>query len=267
MKVSPARRLMIDFMNSAAGFPSITAERRMRLGPVAEAQRAASRRPPWVAIFAKAYGLVAREFPQLRWAFLKFPWQHFCEYPISVAAIAVERTVGDEPAVFLQQITDPASRPLVELSDLVWRQRSGDVCPSSDLGWYLRFARLPRTVRRVLFWLGLNIDFIRAARFGTFAITTVSSFGASLLNPRAPFTTVLTYGLFSSDDGLDVRIIFDHRVIDGATVARALMRLEEILNGPIAEELRGLSATSTKSAEFTCLPAAIQRQHELPPLE
>ena len=63
MKVSPARRLMIDFMNSAAGFPSITAERRMRLGPVAEAQRAASRRPPWVAIFAKAYGLVARQFP------------------------------------------------------------------------------------------------------------------------------------------------------------------------------------------------------------
>ena len=55
--------------------------------------------------------------------------------------------------------------------------------------------------------LGLNIDFIRAARLRTFAITTVSSFGASLLNPRAPFTTVLTYGLFSSDDGLDVRII------------------------------------------------------------
>ena len=54
-------------------------------------------------------------------------------------------------------------------------------------------------------------------------------------------TTVLTYGVFSSDDGLDVRIIFDHRVIDGATVARALMRLEEMLNGPVAEELRGVA--------------------------
>jgi hypothetical protein len=36
-----------------------------------------------------------------------------------------------------------------------------------------------------------------------------------------------------------VRVVFDHRVLDAMTLARALGRLEEILNGPIADELRG----------------------------
>jgi pyruvate/2-oxoglutarate dehydrogenase complex dihydrolipoamide acyltransferase (E2) component len=35
-----------------------------------------------------------------------------------------------------------------------------------------------------------------------------------------------------------VRLIYDHRLMDGATVARALMQMEEILNGPIARELK-----------------------------
>ncbi len=45
----------------------------------------------------------------------------------------------------------------------------------------------------------------------------------------------------SSDGVLDVRIIYDHRVMNGATVARALGRLEEILNTVILEEVRALA--------------------------
>ncbi|MDP2296757.1 MAG: 2-oxo acid dehydrogenase subunit E2, partial [Pseudolabrys sp.] len=43
------------------------------------------------------------------------------------------------------------------------------------------------------------------------------------------------------DGNVNVRIIYDHRVLDGATVARALARLEEILNTEIVSELRSLS--------------------------
>jgi pyruvate/2-oxoglutarate dehydrogenase complex dihydrolipoamide acyltransferase (E2) component len=42
------------------------------------------------------------------------------------------------------------------------------------------------------------------------------------------------------DGHVNVRILYDHRVMDGATVARALGRFEEILNGPVAEEVRSL---------------------------
>jgi pyruvate/2-oxoglutarate dehydrogenase complex dihydrolipoamide acyltransferase (E2) component len=40
------------------------------------------------------------------------------------------------------------------------------------------------------------------------------------------------------DGHLDVRLIFDHRVLDGAPVARALGDLQAILRDDIAEELR-----------------------------
>jgi pyruvate/2-oxoglutarate dehydrogenase complex dihydrolipoamide acyltransferase (E2) component len=39
---------------------------------------------------------------------------------------------------------------------------------------------------------------------------------------------------------VNVRIIYDHRVMDGADVARALIRLEEVLNGEIVDELKRL---------------------------
>jgi len=34
------------------------------------------------------------------------------------------------------------------------------------------------------------------------------------------------------------RAAYDHRVLDGATMARALSRLEELLNGVVAAELQ-----------------------------
>ncbi len=42
---------------------------------------------------------------------------------------------------------------------------------------------------------------------------------------------------FDDEGNVNVRIVYDHRVLDGATVARALARLEEVLTGEIAVEL------------------------------
>jgi hypothetical protein len=66
--------------------------------------------------------------------------------------------------------------------------------------------------------------------------------GAESLHPLTPLTTALNYGVIGPDGRVDVRLVYDHRVLDGATVARALARLEEVLNGTIAAELRGLAA-------------------------
>jgi hypothetical protein len=43
--------------------------------------------------------------------------------------------------------------------------------------------------------------------------------------------------LVGDDGGVDVRLVYDHRVLDGGTVARALVRFEEILNTTIRDEL------------------------------
>ena len=77
-----------------------------------------------------------------------------------------------------------------------------------------------------------------AIHFGTFALSVYSSLGAESLHPLSPLTTTLTYGPIGRDGRADVRLVYDHRVLDGATVARALARLEAALTGPVLGELR-----------------------------
>ena len=53
-------------------------------------------------------------------------------------------------------------------------------------------------------------------------------------------TASLHYGLFDDDGNLDVRLTFDHRVLDGAAAARCLVALEQTLLGDILAELQGM---------------------------
>ena len=89
----------------------------------------------------------------------------------------------------------------------------------------------------VLVWLGLNIGRQRANYFGTFWVSAYSALGAESLHPLSPLTSTLNYGVFAADGSVDVRLVYDHRVTDGATVARALARLEEVLNTSLRQEL------------------------------
>jgi pyruvate/2-oxoglutarate dehydrogenase complex dihydrolipoamide acyltransferase (E2) component len=43
---------------------------------------------------------------------------------------------------------------------------------------------------------------------------------------------------------VDVRLIYDHRVLDGATVARVLTKLEQELNGAVLQELLTVAETA-----------------------
>ena len=116
--LSRPRRFIGDLLHFAAGVPTVPVQRRMALGPVVAARRLAAERPPWTAIFAKAFALVAAEFPEFRRAYCKFPRPHLYEYPVSVAAITVERDYRGEKAVFNVRVKDPAVLPLAELGRL-----------------------------------------------------------------------------------------------------------------------------------------------------
>ena len=48
--------------------------------------------------------------------------------------------------------------------------------------------------------------------------------------------------MIATDGTVTVRLVYDHRVLDGAAVARALARLEEVLRGAVVAELRTMSA-------------------------
>ena len=50
----------------------------------------------------------------------------------------------------------------------------------------------------------------------------------------------MSYGLVEANGTIAVVLRWDHRVTDAAPIARALTRLEQVLNGEISAELRSL---------------------------
>src|SRR5262249_35064020 len=99
-----------------------------------------------------------------------------------------------------------------------------------------------------LLWLALNLPRVRPKLFGIVGLSVYSSLGAESLHPLSPLTTSLNYGVIDRDGKVWVRLVCDHRVFDGATAARALGRLEEVLTGPILAELRGMAQVSGAAA-------------------
>jgi hypothetical protein len=238
--LSPPRRLIGDLMHFAAGVPTVPVQRHMDVGAAVAARAALPKpqRPAWAAVFAKAFALVAREMPVLRRAYVKLPAPRLYEYPVSVASVAVEREFEGEPGVFGARVTDPASLPLADLDARLRHAMTAPVREVKEFRRSLRLARLPRPVRRGLWWLALNLPRTRTGYFGTFGVSVYSALGAESLHPLSPLTYTLNYGVIGADGGVDVRLVYDHRVTDGATVARALARVEEVLAGPLTAELR-----------------------------
>jgi hypothetical protein len=241
LPLSPPRRFICDLLHFARQVPSVPVERRMNLAALVAARRAAQPRPSWAVIFTKAYGFVASARPELRRAYLPFPWPHFYEHPCNVASIAVERRYADEDAVFFGHIRRPEERGLSELDRELRRFKEADLQKIGSFRNALRMCRLPRPLRRFAWWVGLNWwGRKRAHYFGTFGLSVYAGLGAASLHPLSPVTTVVNYGPIDEAGVVDVRIVYDHRVLDGANVARALEHLERVLNNEIVAELRYL---------------------------
>lgn len=241
IRLSAQRRMVIDFLHFARAVPTVPVQKRMSITALVAARAACHERPRWTAIFTKAFALVAEEVPQLRRAYVKLPWPHLYEYPTSKANIIIEREFRGEPALCPVSVKDPAHQTLQNIGELLQQATLAPLETVKDFRRWMQFARLPRPLRRTLWWLGLNIGRQRGNFFGTFGVSVYSALHAKSLHPLSPLTALLNYGVISDDGHLDVRIIYDHRVMDGATVARALGRLEQILNSVILEEVRSVS--------------------------
>jgi hypothetical protein len=237
IRLLPSRRVQNDYLYFANRTPILPVQRRMALGSLVEARKACRHRPPWTALFLKAYALLAQETPELRRVYIGLPRPHLYEYPSSVAMVAFERRTGAEVEVFAGRIKDPASRSLAELVEILRRFNEAPLAEIKEFRRVLVLGRLPWPLRRFLMWLGLNIGRRRANFFGTFALSVYSALGAESLRPLAPCTVVLNYGVIAPDGTVNVRLNYDHRVMDGATVARALQTFERILAQTIVSEL------------------------------
>jgi hypothetical protein len=236
-RISRSRQTIIDLVYFSRSIPLVGIERSMSFGKLAMARQSHPERPPWSALFAKAFALVADEVAALRQIYFSFPIPYLYEYEENVVSIAKELEFGDETGVLPVRIRSPDKLPLAairhkidELDDAQLWQR----------GFYRTLAitnYLPFFLRRPIWWIALNNPRFRKRFFGTFAISSVGALGADAVLGLTPFTSFLTYGPLGDDGKVKVRLFFDHRVYDGATAARVLARLEETLLGPIYEEI------------------------------
>ncbi len=241
IRLSAPRRLMAEVMHFARKVPGISVEKRIDVTALQAALAKCHERPRWTSIVAKAFAIAATEMPELRQAYLTLPVPHLYEYPSSSVSIAIERIIDGEPAILTFLIKDPAALPLGEISRQIDHAKTAPLSDIKQFRKLLRIARLPRLLRRGLFSLGFNWGRQRANYFGTFSLSSFGSFGASGLTLLSPVTPLIHYGPI--DNGwIDLRGVFDHRVMDGACMARTLVRIDEILNGALVREIEKAGA-------------------------
>jgi hypothetical protein len=227
-------------MRVSQNVPLVAVERRLRLGEVIEARQRLTIRPSWFALFMKAYALAAARRDELRRSFLTFPWSRLHQHSCNVAHLVIARRVADEEGVLGVMIRYPEQLSLAEIDAVIRKARTEPIEQIAAFRRVLLMSRLPGPLRRLAFWAGVNVSGDWRARFfGTFLLTGVGALGSASLHVLSPLSTTLTYGVFEADGSVLVRLFYDHRIMDGVVPAEALQELEQNLNGPILEELRG----------------------------
>ena len=103
----------------------------------------------------------------------------------------------------------------------------------------LELEMVPGWLRRtILQWNVRSASRKRPGRIGTFSMSSLAGFQAGNHFHPTLCTTSLCQGPLDDAGRCRVTVIADHRVLDGASVARALERLEAVLCQDITAELR-----------------------------
>jgi hypothetical protein len=241
-----SRRLTWDLLYFHQDVPLCGHDRIMQLGPVAEARRQCGVRVSWPALFIKAFAIVARDIPELRQTWYRWPWAHLYQHPCSVAALTVQRYIDGVPWLFWGKINRPEDLSLEKIQQTI-TLCGKDEAPQVFAGQY-QLAHLPLLLRRLIWWVNLNVATRkRAKRLGTFFLSTLGSHGAEIQIPPSVHTGCLTFGPLDEANCSRVTLAYDHRVMDGVLVADVLRQLEVTLNTVLVQELKAVSQSTAES--------------------
>ena len=240
IRLSPGRRLMADISWASLSVPRCIITARLHL-PRALAARAAcpAPRPPWPGIFAKAFGLLARERPALRRMYVSLPWPSLVEVNSAAACILVERRHDGEAMLTGARIRDPGGETLAAIGARLAHSKAAAPRDDATTRRMMLFTRLPWPLRRLLLKLAVMTALPLHRYAGSFVISALGGQGALILDTVSLMPVFLSFGPIAEDGGVDVAISFDHRVMDGAEAATALRGMEALIEGALAEEIAG----------------------------
>lgn len=244
-----AQRAVSDFLHASKKLPTVPFQKDMCVADLAAARQRAQPRPSWCSIFTKAYAKVVASRPDLRRAYLSFPWERLFEYSTTTADIVIEASLGAEPVLVGLLLKRPEACSLLEIDRLVTACKQQPLERSLRLKRSFLLARFPRVVRRLAWWYMLNVSArCRARNLGTFGVSSVSNWGVDSVRPISPWTTLLHYGAIDAQGKVTVRLTFDHRVMNGSGPSKALVEMEQFLQTDILAEVEALGAECAQAA-------------------
>lgn len=238
------RRWMNDLVHFGKKSHMMGCAWRINLAPLVAARAAAPPAIGWTAIWLKALGLVARRRPELRSAYLPFPFARLYVHPELSCTVVIERTWRGASALFFEQFFGPEQKPLRDLDDGLRRLRQAPVESVGSFRRVIRFARPPVIVRYLiwsltLYWSGP----LRAKYIGLCGLNPFPT-GGKVVQSAVPGTFMLYFGLIEPNGDADIQVFFDHRIMDGVEAYRIVRDLEATMNRDIAAELKAGPAHS-----------------------
>jgi hypothetical protein len=235
------RRITSDFLRASMSVPTVVFEKTMDVSALVAARQAVEPRPSWCAIFTKAYARVVAARPDLRRAYLTFPWERLYEYQRTTADVVVEAKLAGGDVLVTMRLPRPETCPLLEIDRHLQVYKEKPVERIRRFRKALLLARFPAWVRRCVWWYVLNGSGRKRARyFATFGVSSVANWGVESLRPIAPWITLLHYGAIDALGKVAVRLTYDHRVLDGSGPSKALLELEQSLQTDLVAELTAL---------------------------
>ena len=197
--------------------------------------------PPvsWVSIWIKAVALAAIKWPELRTAYLPFPWPRLYVHPFSVVALPVEREWRNSHAVFFDTLKQPEPMSLRRHIDPWFNGlKNGPIEGYGAFRHIIRISKLPLPLRRMLWsipaqWSGR----LRSKYFGNFAINSLAQTRLAVVQVVTPGSWVFYLGRVNANGTMRVQIFWDHRIADGVVVQRIVSDVENIINNDIVAEL------------------------------
>lgn len=234
-------------MRASAGVPFVSLSRSLNVAALAEARALVARPPGWAAIFVKAFALLAKDEPILRTLYASLPWPSFYVLPCSVATVAISRTVDGEECVLPQRVAGPEALSLAEIDALIRHAKEAPIDEVPMFRKVMLATKLPYPFRRIAWLSGVLFGRQRGNYFGSFSVTGVAAYGGGELHALTPGPYILSFGVLEPDQSIKLLIRWDHRVTDGALIARTMTALEQVLNGEISAEMRSLRPPTEKT--------------------
>ena len=225
-------------------FTAVEADRQRRR---AEGQAA----PTYVAYVLAAYGRTLGEFPTLNSYLRLYPFTRLAVYKGVDVSLTIERDWNGRRIVLLGLLREAQALGVDEVHAFLQERREKPLEELDEFSRYKLLLKVPVFLRWHLFQLLVKpFPGLLRRMVGTTAFTSIGRFGSTATTPLSPRSCTLSLGKVEerprAKDGAVVAalsawltVTYDHRVADGAEVARFGTRLRDRLekigtqkNGP-----------------------------------